>query len=134
MRNATQWTNGCGIGASGSSTISTNSFVDAGAPLHCRGGETFPPSALWVSGSAVPLPNAALATESGAAGDLPPPSACFAASILSVPAVLHPVRTIPSSGSARRYKIGDRRFMTDYLARAGRGVQGAGQLHSRHVL
>src|SRR5271166_3620901 len=56
----TQWTQGCGLGASGSSTISASSRVSGGRPDHARGGERSSPSPVCRLGMTAPGPNAVL--------------------------------------------------------------------------
>src|SRR5271157_1195136 len=56
----TQWTQGCGLGASGSSTISASSRVSGGRPDHARGGERSSPSPVYRVGMTAPGPNAVL--------------------------------------------------------------------------
>src|SRR5208337_1078429 len=56
----TQWTQGCGLGASGSSTISASSRVSGGRPDHVRGGERSSPSPVCRLGMTVPGSNAGL--------------------------------------------------------------------------
>jgi hypothetical protein len=54
MFQITQWTQGWGRGASGSSQISANDLVSSGAPDHASGGETFFPSPVYFTGIRVP--------------------------------------------------------------------------------
>src|SRR5271166_5325647 len=56
----TQWTQGCGLGASGSSTISASSRVSGGRPDHARGGERSSPSPVCRLGMTAPESNAGL--------------------------------------------------------------------------
>ena len=56
----TQWTQGWGVGASGSSTISASSRAPGGRPDHSRGGERSSPSPVCRLGTTASGPNASL--------------------------------------------------------------------------
>ena len=68
----TQCTNGCGIGTSGSSQMSANDLVAAGAPLHANAGEVFSPSALCCFGIGWPAVSVGLVTVSVAGAGCAP--------------------------------------------------------------
>src|SRR5208282_56968 len=61
----TQCTQGCGLGASGSSTISASSWVSGGRPDHARGGERSSPSPVCRLGITAPGSNAGLFSTDG---------------------------------------------------------------------
>src|SRR5271166_458371 len=61
----TQWTQGCGLGASGSSTISASSRVAGGRPDHVRAGERSSPSPVCRLGMTAPGSNAGLFSTGG---------------------------------------------------------------------